>query len=129
MFGIFVFLLFKKNINFLSQFKHTRQHITTRKPSRSAVVQQRRAFFFIIPHLICNLYEYIHCKVCTEACRRMFTSTLLYLIGSESSYDLGSVSYKLNLKNFIYNYSIYILNLVGKSIGKFFRNRLLSGGS
>jgi hypothetical membrane protein len=59
----------------------------------------------------------------------VLTTTLLYLIGSESSSDLGSVTYKLNLKNYIYNYSIYILNLVGKSIGKFFHNRLVSGGS
>jgi hypothetical protein len=31
----------------------------------------------------------------------MLTSTLLYLIGSESSCDLGNVTYKLNLKNYI----------------------------
>jgi hypothetical protein len=68
-------------------------------------------------------------KSYTKACRRVLTSTLLYLIGSESSCDLGSVTYKINLKNYIYNYSIYILNLVGRSTGKFFRNRLVSGGS
>jgi hypothetical protein len=45
----------------------------------------------------------------TEASRRVLTSTLLYLIGSESSCDLGSETYKLNLKNYIYNYNIYIL--------------------
>jgi hypothetical protein len=66
---------------------------------------------------------------CCKACRRVFTSTLLYLIGSQSSCDLGSETYKLNLEKYIYNYSIYILNLVGRSIGKFFRNRLASGGS
>jgi hypothetical protein len=44
----------------------------------------------------------------------VLTSTLLYLIGSESSCDLRSVIYKLNLKNYNYNYSIYILNLVGR---------------
>jgi hypothetical protein len=58
-------------------------------------------------------------KSCTKACRRVLTSTVLHLIGSEYSCDLGSVTYKLNLKNNIYNYSIYILNLVGRSIGKF----------
>jgi hypothetical protein len=31
--------------------------------------------------------------------------------------------------SFDYSYSIYILNLVSRSIGKFFRNRLVSGGS
>jgi hypothetical protein len=65
----------------------------------------------------------------TKACRRVLTSTLLYLIGSESSCDLGSESYKLNLKNYIYNYNNYVLNLIGRSIGKFFRNRVVSGGS
>jgi hypothetical protein len=65
----------------------------------------------------------------TKACRKMLTSTLLYLIGSESACDLGSVTYKLNHKKYIYNYSIYILNLVGKTIGKCLRNRLVSGGS
>jgi hypothetical protein len=59
----------------------------------------------------------------------VLTSTFLYLIGPESSCDLGRVIYKLNLKNYIYNYSIYLLNLVGRSSGKFFRNRLVSGGS
>jgi hypothetical protein len=68
-------------------------------------------------------------KSCTYACSRVLTSTLLYLIGSEFSNDLGSVTYKLNLKNYIYNYNNYILNLVGRSIGKFFRNRIVSGGS
>jgi hypothetical protein len=65
-------------------------------------------------------------KSCTKACRRVLTSTLLYLVGSESSCDLGSETYKPNLKNYIYN---YILNLVGRSIGRFFRNHLVSGGS
>jgi hypothetical protein len=31
-------------------------------------------------------------KSCTKACRRVLTSTLLYLIGSESSCDLGSTA-------------------------------------
>jgi hypothetical protein len=66
-------------------------------------------------------------KLYTKACRRVLASTLLYLIGSESSCDLGSETYKLNLKNYIYNYSIYKLNLVGRSINKFFRNRIVSG--
>jgi hypothetical protein len=39
------------------------------------------------------------------------------------------VTYKLNLKNHIYNYNNYILNLVGRYIGKFFRNCLVSCGS
>jgi hypothetical protein len=30
-------------------------------------------------------------KLCTKVCRRVHTSTLLYLIGSESSYDLGYI--------------------------------------
>jgi hypothetical protein len=47
-------------------------------------------------------------KSYTKACRRVLTSTLLCLIGSESSCDLGSVTYNLNLKNYIYSYSIYI---------------------
>jgi hypothetical protein len=59
----------------------------------------------------------------------MLTSILLYLIGSQSSCELESETYKLNLKNYIYIYNIYILNLVGRSIGRFFRNRLVSGGS
>jgi hypothetical protein len=71
--------------------------------------------FFLISNFICNLYQYI--------------STPLYLIGSESSCNLGNETYKLNLKNCIYNYNNYILNLVGRSTGKFFRNRLVSGGS
>jgi hypothetical protein len=57
-------------------------------------------------------------KSCTKACRRVLISTLLYLIGSESSCDLGSETYKLNLKNYICNYNNYILNLIGRSIGK-----------
>jgi hypothetical protein len=67
----------------------------------------------------------------TKACRRVFTTTttLLHLVGSESSCDLGNVTYKLNLKNYIYNCNIYILNLVGRSIGKCLHNRLVSGGS
>jgi hypothetical protein len=68
-------------------------------------------------------------KLYAKTCRRVLTSTLLYLIGSESSCDVGSVTCKLNLKNYIYNYSIYILNLVGRSVGKLFRDRLVSGGS
>jgi hypothetical protein len=55
-----------------------------------------------------------------KACRRVVTSTLLYVIGSESSCDLGSVTYKLNLKNYNYSYSIYILNLVGRSVASSF---------
>jgi hypothetical protein len=38
-------------------------------------------------------------KLYTKSCRRVLTSTLLYLIGSESCCDLGSETYKLNLKN------------------------------
>jgi hypothetical protein len=64
-----------------------------------------------------------------KACRRVLTSTLLYLIESEFSCDLGCETYKLNLKNYTYNYTIHILNLVGRSSGKCFRNRLVSGGS
>jgi hypothetical protein len=45
----------------------------------------------------------------------VLTRTLLYEIGSESSYDLGSAIYKPNLKNYIYNFSIYILNLLASS--------------
>jgi hypothetical protein len=67
-------------------------------------------------------------KLYTKACRRVLTSTFLYLIRSESSCDLESETYELNLKNYIYNYKNYILNLVGRSIGKFFRNRLVSVG-
>jgi hypothetical protein len=65
----------------------------------------------------------------TKACSKVLTSTLLYLTGSESSCDLGSETYKLNLKNYIYNYNNYILNLESRSLGKFFRNRLVSGCS
>jgi hypothetical protein len=74
-------------------------------------------------------YVPIHSAKVLKACRRVLTSTLLYLIGSESTCDLGSETYKLNLKNYIYNYNHYVLNLVGRSIGKFFRNHLVSGGS
>jgi hypothetical protein len=63
------------------------------------------------------------------ACRRVLTSASLYLIRSESSCDLGSETYELNLKNYVYDYNNYKLNLVGRYIGKFFRNRLVSGGS
>jgi hypothetical protein len=49
--------------------------------------------------------------------------TLPYLIGSDISCDLGSDTYKLNFKNNTYNYNNCILNLVGRSISKFFRNR------
>jgi hypothetical protein len=64
-------------------------------------------------------------NLCTKVCRRVLTSTLLMLNRLESSCDLGSEIYKLNLTNHIYNYRIYILNPVGRSIGKFFRNRLV----
>jgi hypothetical protein len=37
-------------------------------------------------------------KSCTNACRRVLNSILLYLIGSESSCNLGSETYKINLK-------------------------------
>jgi hypothetical protein len=91
-------------------------------------------FFFQFPTLyaICisiHLYSANVVKSCTKSCIRVLTSTLLYLIGSKPSCDLGSESYKLNLKNYIYNYNNYVLNLVGRSIGKFFRNWLVSGGS
>jgi hypothetical protein len=68
-------------------------------------------------------------KSCTKAYRRVLTSTLLYLIGWESSCGLWSGTYKLNFNNYIYNYNIYTLNLVVRSIFKLFRNRLVSGGS
>jgi hypothetical protein len=42
-------------------------------------------------------------KSSTKPCRRVLTSTLIYLIGSESSCDLGSETYELNLKNYIYS--------------------------
>jgi hypothetical protein len=61
-----------------------------------------------------------------KACRNVLTSTLLYLLGSEPYCDLGNVSYKLNLKNNIFN---DILNLVGRSIGKCLCNRIVSYGS
>jgi hypothetical protein len=75
------------------------------------------------------MYSANDVKSCTKACRRVLTSTLLDLIGSEFSCHLGSETYKVNLKNYIYDYSNNVLNLVGRSIGKFFRNRLFSGGS
>jgi hypothetical protein len=70
----------------------------------------------------------MHSANVVKSCKRVLTSTLLYLTGSEPSCDLGSETYKLNLKNYvyIYNYNNYVLNLVGRSIGKFLRNRLLS---
>jgi hypothetical protein len=37
-----------------------------------------------------------------------------HLIGSESSCDLGSETYKLSVSSCIYNYNNYILNLVGR---------------
>jgi hypothetical protein len=54
------------------------------------------SFFYIISHLIRNLYQYI-----VTSCRRVRTSTLLYFIGTESYCDLGSKTYKLNLRNYI----------------------------
>jgi hypothetical protein len=83
-------------------------------------------FFFNFPLYLQSvpIYSANVVKSYTKACRRVLTSTLLYLIGLESSCDLGSVTYKLNLKNYI-----YILNLVDRSTGKFFHNRLVSGGS
>jgi hypothetical protein len=76
-------------------------------------------FYFNFPlHLqSVPIYSANVVKSCTKTCRIVFTSTLLYLIRSESSCDLGT--YKLNLKNYICNYNNYILNLVGRSIGKF----------
>jgi hypothetical protein len=72
-----------------------------------AIARQRHSeHFFLISHFISNAYQYI-----------------------QFSCDLGSKTYKLNLQNYIYNYNNYILNLVGRSIGNFFRNRLVSGGS
>jgi hypothetical protein len=59
----------------------------------------------------------------------MLTSTLLYLIGSESSRHLGTVTYKLNLKNHIYSYNIYTLILIGRYIVKGLRNQFVSAGS
>jgi hypothetical protein len=87
--------------------------------------------FFLFPTLfaICTSTFSKCLKSCTKACRRVLTSTLLYLKGSESSCDLHSETYKLNLKNYIYDYNNYILNLVCRSIGKFSRNRLVSGSS
>jgi hypothetical protein len=49
----------------------------------------------------------------------VLNSTPLYIIGPKTSCDLGNMTYKLNLKNYTYNYS-YILNPVGRSVGKFF---------
>jgi hypothetical protein len=83
-------------------------------------------FFFNFPLSLQSLP--VHSANVVKACRRELTSTLPYLIGSKSSCDLGSKTYKLNRKNYIYNYSIYILNLVVRSLGKFFRNRLVSEG-
>jgi hypothetical protein len=60
----------------------------------------------------------IHSTNVVKACRRVLTSTLIYIIGSESSCDLGNVTCKLNHKNDVYNYNNYVLNLVGRSIGK-----------
>jgi hypothetical protein len=63
--------------------------------------------FFLIPHFICNMYQYIqqmlwrHVQSHVEEC----SLVLFYLIGPESSCDLGSETYKLNLKNYIYNYN------------------------
>jgi hypothetical protein len=36
------------------------------------------------------------------------------------------VIYGVRLTNYIYSYNNYILNLVGRSIGKFFRSRLVA---
>jgi hypothetical protein len=94
-------------------------------------VKVSRVFFFNFPLYLQSVQ--IHSanvvKSCTKACRRVLASTLLYLIGSEASRDIGSETYKLNLKSYKYNYSNYILNLVGRSIGKLFRDRLVSVGS
>jgi hypothetical protein len=88
-------------------------------------------FFFNFPLYLqpVSIHSANVVKSCTKACRIVLTSTLLYLIRSELSCDIGSETYKLNLKNYIHDYNISILNLVGRSIVKFFRNRLLSGGS
>jgi hypothetical protein len=97
----------------------------------SATLSWPLLFFFYFPFYL--QFVPVHSenivKSCTKAHRRVLTSTLLYSIGSESSCDLGSETYRLNLKNYIYNYNNDILNLLGRSIGKFFRNRLVSGGS
>jgi hypothetical protein len=84
-------------------------------------------FFFIFPLYLQSVP--VHSANIVKACRRELTSTLLYLIGSESSCDLGSETYKRNLTNYIFNYKNNILNLVGRFIGNFFGNRLVSGGS
>jgi hypothetical protein len=41
----------------------------------------------------------------------------------------GNETYELNLTNGNYKYNNYIRNLVGRSFGRCFRNRLLSGCS
>jgi hypothetical protein len=62
---------------------------------------ERDRFFFNFPLYLQSVpvHSANVVKSCTEACRRVLTGTLLYLIGSESSCDLGSETYKLNLKN------------------------------
>jgi hypothetical protein len=82
--------------------------------------------FFNSPHYLQSVpvHSADVVKSCTEACRRVLTSTLLYVIGPESSCDVGSKTYKLNLTNYIYICNNYISNLVCRSIGKFFFNRL-----
>jgi hypothetical protein len=85
--------------------------------------------FFGFPNIVIAGSFETSVKSCKEACRRVLTSTLLYSIRSESSCDIESETYKLNLKNYIYNYNNYVLNLVGRSIGKFFHHHLVSGSS
>jgi hypothetical protein len=60
------------------------------------ITQFRKIYFFNFPLYLQSVpvHSANVVKSCTKACRRVLTSTPLYLIGSESSCDLGSETYK-----------------------------------
>jgi hypothetical protein len=76
-------------------------HVTTLKlSSKSIHDMELKLFFCIIPlYLQSVLIHSVNVvRSYTKACRRVLTSTLLYLTGSEPSCDLGNETYRLNLK-------------------------------
>jgi hypothetical protein len=93
-----------------SKYPSCRQLFSSEVRNKAGVPVQ---FFFNFPLYLQSvpIHSAHVVKSCKEARRRVLTSTLLYLIESESSCDLGSETYKTI---FTVN-SIYILNLVGRS--------------
>jgi hypothetical protein len=74
------------------------------------IYDRQQYFFFDSPFYLQSVA--VDSANVVKARRRVLTSTPLYLIGSESSSDLGSETYKLNLKNyftFTFTFSLRLL--------------------